>query len=91
MLIKGRVQGVGFRYSVRSKAQALGLKGTVKNLQTGDVEIYCTGKIEQIKIFLDFLKNNPGWSKVEDIQKQEITDKTLKESIDGYDAFNIIL
>ena len=48
----GRVQGVGFRYEAESVAHRLGLKGWVKNLQDGRVELLCEGSREQIEQIL---------------------------------------
>ena len=41
--VSGRVQGVGFRYFVRRRAEPLGLAGTATNLRNGDVEVVVEG------------------------------------------------
>lgn len=43
VIVKGDVQGVGFRATTRNLAHLLGLKGTVRNLPDGNVEIYAQG------------------------------------------------
>ena len=43
LLIKGTVQGVGFRALVKQLGRNLGLKGTIRNLSDGSVEVYCEG------------------------------------------------
>lgn len=43
IIVKGTVQGVGFRYYTRHLASMLGLSGFVKNLPNGDVEILAEG------------------------------------------------
>ncbi|HBG60878.1 MAG: hypothetical protein A2Y03_09155 [Omnitrophica WOR_2 bacterium GWF2_38_59] len=48
ILYSGRVQGVGFRYTVHRYALDLGLKGTVRNSAAGDVEIYVQGAQDDI-------------------------------------------
>lgn len=50
---EGTVQGVGFRFSAEAFATSLGLKGWVKNLDDGRVEILCEGAEREIKIFLE--------------------------------------
>lgn len=49
ILYMGRVQGVGFRYTVQRCAKDLCLKGEVKNLYSGDVEIYAQGTQSDIE------------------------------------------
>ena len=48
---KGRVQGVGFRYSAVEVATNVGVSGYVKNLQNGDVELVVQGEPHKIESF----------------------------------------
>jgi acylphosphatase len=52
----GSVQGVGFRAAARRLALELGLKGFVRNLQDGSVEIVAQGKKEELEELLSALK-----------------------------------
>lgn len=56
--IQGKVQGVGFRAATRLYAVQLGLKGQVKNLIDGSVEIIAQGEELQLKNLLFKLKND---------------------------------
>ena len=47
-LVKGRVQGVGFRWFVHQEAAEIGLRGWVKNTDAGHVEIVAAGAAEQL-------------------------------------------
>lgn len=49
----GRVQGVGFRYTAQDIAESLGLKGWVRNLADGRVEIAAEGDEKDLEEFLD--------------------------------------
>lgn len=53
----GRVQGVGFRYTVRNIASQLKLLGLARNLPDGRVEVVCEGKEKNIGLFLDRVVN----------------------------------
>ena len=53
LIVSGTVQGVNFRWFVQEAAKGLGLKGWVKNLPDGDVEIECESETE--KAYRDFL------------------------------------
>ena len=48
-LVKGRVQGVGFRWFVQREACQLGLRGWVRNTADGDVEVMAAGGEEQLR------------------------------------------
>lgn len=59
-VVWGRVQGIGFRVSARHYALQLGLKGSVSNLEDGNVEIYAQGTRDQLEEFLRLLKEHFG-------------------------------
>ncbi|MGH8962886.1 MAG: acylphosphatase [Jatrophihabitantaceae bacterium] len=61
--VRGRVQGVWFRYWTRSAAQDLGLRGSAVNLPDGRVAIVVEGPRERCAALLDALASDrpPGW------------------------------
>ncbi|HOJ50396.1 MAG TPA: acylphosphatase [Spirochaetota bacterium] len=82
-IVKGRVQGVGFRYFIYKNALSIGIKGTVKNRLDGAVEIIAQGDEDKILIFEGFINRGPSMSRV---------DKVIKEVIDSqpFKDFNIV-
>ena len=52
-IVKGRVQGVGYRYFTSITAKNLGITGTVRNLANNDVEVVAEGDEKMIKEFLN--------------------------------------
>ncbi len=56
LIVKGTVQGVGFRYYTRQLAGNLGLSGFVKNLANGDVEIEAEGEKEHLQALINDLQ-----------------------------------
>jgi acylphosphatase len=69
--ISGRVQGVYFRSSARSEAEALGLVGWARNLPDGRVEIVAEGEPGRVAQFLDWCRSGPALAKVEDCRVVE--------------------
>jgi acylphosphatase len=67
--VSGLVQGVGFRYYVIRKANALGIKGWVRNLYNGDVEIVAEGDRLVLESFISEVRSGPraAWVKEVDI------------------------
>ena len=68
LIVSGKVQGVFFRDSTKRKAQELELKGYVRNLPDGNVEVVAEGPGEKINELINFIKNNPGHSRVENVK-----------------------
>jgi acylphosphatase len=60
MNVQGRVQGVGFRYMTKIKADELGIFGTVKNEDDGSVSIEAVGSEEQMQTFIEKVKDSPS-------------------------------
>ncbi|MCX7698621.1 MAG: acylphosphatase [Candidatus Goldbacteria bacterium] len=83
ILVKGHVQGVGYRFYCREKANKLGLKGYVMNLPDGDVEIEVYGDTEKIKEFISEITRKDMSFSVFDITIEELTEEK------NYKDFNI--
>lgn len=58
----GRVQGVNFRYNIYRKATELRLKGFVRNLVDGSVEIVAQGPSDNLEKLISYTKDSPGFS-----------------------------
>ncbi len=71
-IVRGRVQGVGYRFFTQRTALELGIKGYVRNLPDGTVEVVAQGAPEQLGKFLDRLREGPPLSIVEDIEVEEL-------------------
>ena len=64
MIAHGRVQGVGFRFFVREQAAYWGIKGWVKNLPDGTVEILAEGEKEVLDDFIERIERGPMFGRV---------------------------
>lgn len=83
MKISGLVQGVNFRNYIKAEADKLGIKGHVRNLDSGEVEVVCEGKLEEVDKMQVICKKGAPHSNVKDINVQEMNHI-------GYDTFKIL-
>lgn len=65
-IVKGSVQGVGFRAMTRYYASGLGITGTVRNLPDGAVEIYAHGSKKRLEELMQKLKDEAFPGKIEE-------------------------
>lgn len=65
--IDGRVQGVGFRHFVKTRARSLELAGWVKNLSDGRVEAVFEGDGHNVEEMVDLCRQGPAASRVENL------------------------
>ena len=72
VVIEGRVQGVGFRYSARKQAQRLRVGGNVRNRSDGSVEVICEGPADKVEQMLDWLDHGPPGARVSDTRRQRV-------------------
>ncbi|MFW6294669.1 MAG: acylphosphatase, partial [Halanaerobium sp.] len=80
--LSGRVQGVGFRAFTQRQASVLDIKGWVKNLADGRVEVVIQGEKNKVKQMIEKLKSGPSYARVDNI---EIKDQEL----DNFKSFDI--
>jgi acylphosphatase len=75
VLVKGRVQGIGFRWFARETAELLGVDGWVRNLADGSVEAEAEASEEALGRFLEALRRGPSGARVEVVQVTEVRER----------------
>jgi acylphosphatase len=73
-LIRGRVQGVGFRWFVQREATELELRGWVRNTEDGDVEVLATGDPEDLAELRSSLRRGPRGARVDNVIEHRLDD-----------------
>jgi len=82
-LVRGRVQGVGFRWFVEREAHILGIAGWVRNNHDGSVEILAQGTRDQISGLHSRLREGPRAARVDAVEVSE------SRPVDGLNSFRI--
>ena len=70
-LVRGRVQGVGFRWFVEREAHMLGVTGWVRNNADGAVEVLAQGTRDQLSALLARLQQGPRAARVDRVDESE--------------------
>jgi acylphosphatase len=71
-LVKGRVQGVGFRWFVHREAAALHLHGWVRNTEDGHVEVVAAGDADTLSELRESLRKGSRGSRVDALVEHEL-------------------
>jgi acylphosphatase len=77
VLVRGRVQGVGFRWFVREHARTLGLAGWVRNRPDGAVEVAASGDDAAVATLRQALERGPDGAQVSAVEDGAGTGETL--------------
>ncbi|MDA8425925.1 MAG: acylphosphatase [Treponema sp.] len=82
-LVDGRVQGVGFRYSARREALRLDLRGWVRNLPDGSVELWVEGERGALADYRAWLDEGPPGAWIREVRAEP------REPTGSYPTFSI--
>jgi acylphosphatase len=82
-VVKGRVQGVGFRWFVHREAGALGLKGWVRNTDAGEVEVLASGPAEKLSELRASLDRGSRGSRVDSINESDM-DEAMAGTLESF-------
>jgi len=79
VIIKGLVQGVGFRYFIKEKADSLNINGWVKNMRDGSLAMELSGSEESIKKMIGYCQKGPSAAEITNVavvrEKEKIFEK----------------
>ena len=70
-VVRGRVQGVGFRWFVEREAHILGIAGWVRDNSDSSVEVLAQGTRDQLSGLRSRLQQGPRAARVDDVQESE--------------------
>lgn len=70
LLLRGRVQGVGYRYFVLRLAGEFDVSGLVRNLPSGEVEVIAEGRREELERFFEEVKKGPAGAYVSSFREE---------------------
>jgi acylphosphatase len=75
-LVRGRVQGVGYRYFALEAAERLRITGYVRNLRSGEVEIHAEADESVLDRFKLELERGPGMARVTEVVETDVPSGT---------------
>jgi len=84
-IIRGRVQGVGFRWFVHREAAELGLRGWVRNNDAGEVEVLAAGDADPLSELRTELHKGSRGSRVDAVIEHELAES----EVEGLEVFQI--
>lgn len=82
IIIKGKVQGVGYRFNAQAMAHKLNLTGFVRNQHDKSVLACAEGEEEEVNKFIEWCYTGPRWADVTEVGAEE-------QELMGYQTFEI--
>jgi acylphosphatase len=83
LYITGIVQGVFFRNFIKENAEKYNIKGFVRNLQDGRVEVFLEGEIDDVKKMINLCNKGPRHSVIRKVEEKD-------EKFQGFKVFKIL-
>jgi acylphosphatase len=85
IFVRGRVQGVGFRWWTRARALELGLAGFARNMDDGRVEICAQGSLEAIERLRELIEEEPSTTRRPGhVQTCVVQNGDLRQGLSGF-------
>ena len=72
VIVRGRVQGVGFRYFVYRLAEKYGLTGWVRNCPDGSVDMEVQGSLSSVEAFFQTVEAGDRFIRVDSLEKTKL-------------------
>jgi acylphosphatase len=82
ILVKGHVQGVGYRFSAKRQADRLNIFGYAKNMPDNSVEILAQGEKHDIDQFIEWCREGPP---VANVEKTDVAWQPMTEILSYFD------
>ncbi|MBN9596390.1 MAG: acylphosphatase [Afipia sp.] len=89
IIVRGKVQGVGYRAWLAGEAEARGLAGWARNRRDGTVEALLFGSDEAVAALITKCQHGPGMARVSGIDNQPVTEDMLKLRTAG-ETFSVL-
>lgn len=83
LMLRGRVQGVGYRAWCAREAEMLGLRGWVRNRRNGAVEAVLAGPAASVDAMVEACRRGPPGARVDDVLDHEASETALAASGGG--------
>ena len=71
LYVEGTVQGIFFRSFIKENAERYDVKGFVRNLDDGRVEIFLEGKPEDVNKMIELAKSGPKHSQIKNVEMRD--------------------
>jgi len=68
---------VGYRWFAKERANQLNIKGYVRNISRGEVEIVAQGNNDDIQTYIDYLKQGPSRARIEKVIQESLNDEKI--------------
>jgi len=82
LLIRGEVQGVGYRWAAKEQAERLGISGWIRNRPDGTVETVGCGPTALVEAYVEWCKQGPRQARVESVERLEDDERCSVRTFD---------
>jgi acylphosphatase len=83
LYIKGIVQGIFFRSFIKENAEKYNVKGFVRNLEDGRIEVFLEGNSDDVNKMVELCKTGPKHSQIRDVEIKS-------ETFQGFNNFKVL-